>query len=77
MRIHLLTCVALLLFLGVSANAAEAKPYPLTTCIVSDDKLDSAVSLVHNGQLIKLCCKSCVKKFQANPDKYLIKLPKK
>ncbi len=78
MLVRLLTCLVLLLPLSVSVSAAEAKPYPLTTCIVSGDKLDPSVpALVHNGQQIKFCCKSCVKKFQANPDKYLIKLPKK
>jgi YHS domain-containing protein len=78
MLLRLFTCLALLLTLGVSVSAAETKPYPLTTCIVSGDKLDPAVpAIVHNGQQIKFCCKSCVKKFQANPDKYLIKLPKK
>ncbi len=53
-------------------------PYPLATCIVSGDKIDPTVpAMVHNGQQVKFCCKACVKKFQAAPEKYLIKLPKR
>ncbi len=58
-----------------------AKPYPLDTCIVSDEKLgaDPAMktyTFVHEGQEIKLCCKSCLKDFNKNPAKYLKKLEK-
>lgn len=73
---RLLLCAFLLL--PLTASAADVKPYPLATCIVSGDKIDPAVpAVVHNGQQVKFCCKACVKKFQANPEKYLIKLPKK
>lgn len=66
------------LTLPAALSAAETKPYPLATCIVSGDKIDPTVpAVVHNGQQVKFCCKACVKKFQANPEKYLIKLPKK
>lgn len=57
--------------------AAEAKPYPLQVCIVSGNELGSMgkiVTKVHEGQEIKFCCKPCVKKFDANPAKYLAKL---
>lgn len=70
--------ICLLLVVPLSLSAADVKPYPLATCIVSGDKLDQSVPpVVHNGQQVKFCCKACVKKFQANPEKYLIKLPKK
>jgi YHS domain-containing protein len=70
---------------GVTALAdqakpdAKAKPYPLDTCIVSDEKLDAdpemaSYSFVYEGQEIKLCCKSCKKKFDKDPAKYLKKL---
>ncbi len=54
------------------------KPYPLTTCIVSDNDLDSMgeqTSLIYEGQEIKVCCKPCIAKFKKNPAKYLKKLP--
>jgi hypothetical protein len=68
------------------AQAAEpakpkVKPYPLKTCVVSDEELGSMgkpVVFVYKGQEIKLCCKSCRKDFDKDPAKYLKKLePKK
>jgi hypothetical protein len=60
------------------AKPANAKAYPLTTCIVTDNKLGSMgtpVTLYHGTQEIKVCCKSCVRKFQSQPEKYMGKLP--
>lgn len=54
------------------------KPYPLTTCIVTDNDLDSMgeqTSFIYEGQEIKVCCKPCIAKFKKNPAKYLKKLP--
>ena len=62
---------------GSSAATAGVKPYLSPTCIVGGNKLGSMgtpVRLVHAGQEIKFCCKPCVKKFNANPGKYLAKL---
>jgi YHS domain-containing protein len=58
---------------------AAAKPYPLDKCIVSDEKLGADASMkpfvfIHEGQEIKLCCKSCKKDFTKDPAKYLKKL---
>ncbi|MES2659711.1 MAG: hypothetical protein V4689_13925 [Verrucomicrobiota bacterium] len=56
---------------------ATIKPYPLDTCIVTDNELDSMggeITKVYDGQQIKFCCKPCVKKFEANKPKYLAKL---
>ncbi len=53
------------------------KPYPLQTCIVTDNDLDSMGEesrMVYQGQEIKFCCKPCEKKFLKNPGKYLAKL---
>ncbi len=72
----LLTTV--LIALAATGFAAD-KPYPLDTCIVSGNKLGSMGEVVvksHEGQEIKFCCKPCVKKFDANPAKYLAKLKK-
>ena len=47
---------------------SKAKPYPLETCLVSDEKFEGSdmkpFELVHEGQTIKLCCKSCLKDFK-------------
>lgn len=57
----------------------KAKPYPLDKCIVSDEKLGGDANMkpfvfTHEGQEIKLCCKSCLKDFNKAPAKYLKKL---
>ena len=65
---------------GETAKAATAKPYPLDTCIVSDEKLGKMgkpVSFIYQGQEIKLCCKSCRKDFDKEPAKFLKKLEQK
>jgi len=57
--------------------AADAKPYPLDTCIVSGEKLGEMGkphSVTYQGQEIKFCCKDCVKDFNKAPEKYLKKL---
>ena len=60
-----------------AAKPPAVKPYPLKTCLVTDNALDSMggeVRLVHDGQEIKFCCKPCIAKFKKNPEKYLKKL---
>ena len=83
----LLTAIALIAITG-SATAVEkndgkdakkAKPYPLKTCLVSDEPLDAdpnmkSFTLVHEGQEIKLCCKSCLKDFKKDSTKLLKKM---
>ncbi|TAE90023.1 MAG: YHS domain-containing protein [Verrucomicrobia bacterium] len=62
-----------------ATDTPNAKPYPLTTCIVTDNDLDSMggpILKTYQGQQIQFCCKPCVKKFEANPAKYLAKLPR-
>ncbi|HTH48157.1 MAG TPA: hypothetical protein VMB21_11635 [Candidatus Limnocylindria bacterium] len=58
-------------------KTAAVKPYPLQTCIVSGEKLGEMgepVVFIKDGQEIKLCCKNCKPKFDAEPDKYLSQL---
>jgi hypothetical protein len=53
------------------------RPYPLKTCVVSGEDLGSMgnpVVIVHDGREVKFCCKSCVKQFKKDPEKYLKKL---
>jgi len=69
---------------GCSAERREqqsetAIPYPLDTCIVSDEKLGAdpdmvPYTFVHEGREIKLCCKSCLATFNKDPQKFLAKL---
>lgn len=71
------------------AGAAKPKPYTLSTCIVSGDKLGGDmgkpyVYIYKNkkvkgdpGHEIKFCCKSCLKKFHSNTAEYLRKIDEK
>ena len=65
-----------------AAWAAKAKAeYPVTACVVSDDKLEGgdmgkSVDLIFRQEgnpdrLIRFCCKDCLKDFNENPAKYL------
>jgi hypothetical protein len=64
-----------------SLTAAKPVPYPLTTCVVSGDKLagdmgapivfvyqDSAKGI---NQEVKFCCPMCKPQFVKDPDKYM------
>lgn len=58
-------------------SASSTKPYPLSTCIVSDEPLESmggSITKIHQGQEVKFCCKGCVKEFNASPEEFLSKL---
>ena len=58
--------------------AAKAKPYPLKTCVVSEEKLGGDMGdpyvFTYEGREVKLCCKSCLKDFNKEPAKYLKKI---
>lgn len=61
---------------GSQAQVA-IRPYPLDTCLVTENALGSMgdpVTLVHAGQEIKLCCAPCVEEFKAHPETYLSRL---
>jgi len=47
--------------------------YPMKTCPVSGEELGSMgepVIVEHEGTTVKLCCKSCIEDFNADPEKY-------
>ena len=57
-----------------SSADAKAKPDLLKTCPVSGEKLGEMSDpyvFTYQGQEVKLCCKSCQKKFDKDPAKYL------
>ena len=62
------------------AKPAETKPTPdkLTTCPVSGEKLGGdmgkPVVFIYKNQEVKLCCKSCKKDFDKDPDKFIVKI---
>ena len=71
-------CASVLLLaacLGSATAADGVRPYPLDTCLVSNEKIDPAVpAITYKGQEYRFCCKGCARKFAANPDHYAAKL---
>lgn len=76
-----------LLSIGIGARAADGQkdskpakvvPYPLKTCLVTDEKFGGDMGdpyVITNGtHEIKFCCKGCVKDFNKDTAKHLKKL---
>jgi len=75
---HLALAVMAIILGGVVVQAADA--YPLTTCVVSGKKIGSMgtpVTIYYKDIEVRFCCAGCVKKFDAEPATYLVKLGKK
>jgi len=71
--------IAAVTFGPLAAFSAEKtpKPYPLKTCVVSDEKLGEhgkPYVFTHEGQEVKLCCKDCLKDFKKDTAKYTKKI---
>jgi hypothetical protein len=62
----------------VAADKKATKPYPLKTCVVSDEKFGGDMGdpyvFEHEGREVKLCCKSCLKDFKKDTAKYIKKM---
>jgi len=70
-------CAAPVAGFAADKQTAKPKPYPLKTCVVTDEKLGGmgdAYVFVYEGREIKLCCKGCLKDFKKEPAKYIKKI---
>jgi YHS domain-containing protein len=60
------------------AKAPTTKPaYPLTTCVVSGEKLGEMGKphvIQYEGREVQFCCPNCEKEFKKDPAKYLKKI---
>lgn len=66
--------------ISMTAFGSDPKPYPLSTCIVSGEKLGEMgkpVVIIKDGQEVKLCCKNCIKDFNKEPKKFLKEIAEK
>jgi uncharacterized membrane protein/YHS domain-containing protein len=43
--------------------------------VMTDEKADASLTVEYQGRTVAFCCDRCVAKFQANPAKYLHRLP--
>jgi len=62
----------------VAKSDSNSNSYPLTTCVISGEKLGGDMGdpyvFKQDGREVRLCCKSCLKDFKKDPAKYLKKL---
>ena len=79
MKLILTLLSSILLGAGL-ISAADTKEtgvpatYPLKKCVVSDEDLGEMgkpVKVTHEGTDVYLCCKSCIKKFNKEPAKFV------
>lgn len=71
------TILGLCLSLASCGKTSTNGSYPLATCVVSGEKLDSmgdAYVFKHEGTEVRLCCKSCLDDFNKKPANYMAKL---
>lgn len=65
------------LVLTACGGRSSAGSYPLSTCVVSGEKLGGMGEpvIVHfEGKEVRLCCKQCLPKFQADQAGYAAKV---
>jgi Uncharacterized conserved protein len=59
----------------VTAGKVEKSKPVNTVCPVSGEQIENdKVTVAYEGKTYALCCKSCLKKFQKDPAKYIGKL---
>jgi YHS domain-containing protein len=80
MKTTIITAALASLFL-ISCKPAKTEATqtaaPAEKCIVSGEPLGDmgeSFEYVYQGKTLKFCCKSCVPKFEKEPEKYLSKL---
>ena len=73
---------ALLLMLTVAGPAARGQTPPVETIdiqkecpVLEGNKIDPNLFTVYQGKKVYFCCASCKESFNAQPDKYLPRLP--
>ena len=74
MILPLLTALTLGLHTARAADEAKKDTYPLTTCVVSGEKLGEMGEpyvMQYEGREVRFCCKNCRKDFLKEPAKYV------
>ena len=80
--LHSLALLTGIFAASATAFAEDSAPkstdnYPLTTCVVSGEKLgemDKPYIYKYEGREVRFCCKHCLKDFNKDPQKYMKKL---
>ncbi|MBI4245527.1 MAG: DUF3347 domain-containing protein [Planctomycetes bacterium] len=69
---NMLNCGKLVKESSNSDNTSFANPNP-GKCPVTNEGIDKNITYTHNNKTYSFCCEMCIKKFKANPEKYLNK----
>lgn len=59
---------------AAAATPEQIAAYPLDACVVTNEKLDDhgkPYDIIHQGRLVRFCCKDCEEDFNKDPAKYL------
>ncbi len=59
---------------GTSVRIVEDGKPINTVCPVSGEDVDPKITYAYNGKTFAFCCNKCLKKFKADPQKYLSRL---
>jgi YHS domain-containing protein len=57
------------------AMLSQAKEIEQTTCPIMGMAIDKNIFVEYKGKKVYFCCAACKEKFEAEPEKYLAKLP--
>ena len=60
---------------AMTQAADKAVAAEQTTCPVMGGTIDKNIFVEYKGKKVYFCCKDCVEKFKADPEKYVSKLP--
>ncbi len=60
---------------AADTETAVAKTAEQTTCPVMGGKINKNIFVEHKGRKVYFCCAGCEGKFEADPEKYISKLP--
>ena len=63
-----------------AAIRKQLPSYPVNKCLVSDEPLDAMgepIDYLHEGRLVRFCCKGCVKQFKKDPQAVLAQIDAK
>ena len=86
----MLLCVSVLMLTMLFLTGCEKKSEPAApvdikqvvseaieqkTCPVMGNPINKELYTVHKGQKVYFCCAGCKPKFEADPEKYVTKLP--
>ncbi len=60
---------------ALAPRSAPAQEVNKMCPVMTEEEVDPEMTITFRGKTIGFCCDTCIKKFKANPDRYLPRLP--